>query len=505
MRTTTKIKNYLKIGLYLFLTTFFFNCQNEDFSIEEKHELEHKNYNISFLEFKNETNIKNFKPILKTKISNKKYLNKNNTLDESNFLTDTTNIKRFENPENNKITYSFKIYPLNNTINDKEYYNLVYEKDGDNWSEMIFFNTDEIKEGTDNLTLKTSEMVYNSRGPSGNWSEVVTTNFHCTGCVGACDFCSLCVSTSVSYIYVGGGSSGSIDGTIDAGSSSGGGGSNSSSIYIPNPYTAGEQDINNPLYILASEVSTYTNSLPQNLQTIIAGESWFFPTIFNYFNNNGVINTTKANVTNALNDYNNLVADFNIGNVRARERFKYWAFNTLLYNNRNNVNSQAILDIKNYLLTTTNSSIKSDITDYLYENLNSQEAFDNITETVGFINTNINLQNAESFAQEAIETFSNNDEVNFEDQIIIELEFLNNECLSDVFSDMNDNSTSFKGYLENFMGETPVSHLRFKYDDNFSNNFDPEYHNSLAITKPPQNFVIDIIFNGDANFNFFHT
>jgi len=92
----------------------------------------------------------------------------------------------------------------------------------------------------------------------------------------------------------------------------------------------------------------------------------------------------------------------------------------------------------------------------------------------------------------------------FDDHIFVDEEFKENECLLSVYEDMGK-ATTFNNYLQNFDGDMSVSHLRFKYDENFSNTFQPEYHNAIAITEPPlgtQNvadYNINITFNGDMN------
>ena len=97
------------------------------------------------------------------------------------------------------------------------------------------------------------------------------------------------------------------------------------------------------------------------------------------------------------------------------------------------------------------------------------------------------------FAQMALNALQNGGEADFEEKIILDPAFVNNDCLANVYSQMKNNSTSFSNYLENFLGETPVAHLKFDYDENFDANQPEELDNALAITEPPQNYVINII------------
>ena len=53
------------------------------------------------------------------------------------FSSGKLSLENTASESNNKITYSFKIYPIYQTLEDKEYYNLVYEKFGDQWNEII--------------------------------------------------------------------------------------------------------------------------------------------------------------------------------------------------------------------------------------------------------------------------------------------------------------------------------------------------------------------------------
>jgi hypothetical protein len=86
-----------------------------------------------------------------------------------------------------------------------------------------------------------------------------------------------------------------------------------------------------------------------------------------------------------------------------------------------------------------------------------------------------------------------------DEQIFIDQNFKDNECLKSVYDQMGK-ATKFKEYLQNFEAEFSVADLRFTTDDNFSVNEDADYHNAMAITKPPlANNEIKIKFNTDPN------
>src|SRR5690606_9954166 len=87
----------------------------------------------------------------------------------------------------------------------------------------------------------------------------------------------------------------------------------------------------------------------------------------------------------------------------------------------------------------------------------------------------------------------------FDEQIFIDEEFENNNCLKSVYDAMGKAST-FNNYLKNFEAEFSVAHLRFSADDNFASNETPNYHNAMAMTKPPMaSNKIVIKFNTDPS------
>lgn len=86
----------------------------------------------------------------------------------------------------------------------------------------------------------------------------------------------------------------------------------------------------------------------------------------------------------------------------------------------------------------------------------------------------------------------------FDVTIFIEQAFKNNSKLYGVYTDMG-RASAFDNYLQNFNDEFSVAHLRFGYDINYSSNYSSQYWNGAAITIPPQNYLINIVFNGDSS------
>lgn len=82
------------------------------------------------------------------------------------------------------------------------------------------------------------------------------------------------------------------------------------------------------------------------------------------------------------------------------------------------------------------------------------------------------------------------------DEIFIDEEFEDSPCLNSIYEDMGK-ASAFANYLRNFEPEFSVAHLRFGYDENFSENRAQDELDAIAITDAPQHFNIKITFNGD--------
>ncbi|MEM6517002.1 MAG: hypothetical protein AAF688_12520 [Bacteroidota bacterium] len=99
---------------------------------------------------------------------------------------------------------------------------------------------------------------------------------------------------------------------------------------------------------------------------------------------------------------------------------------------------------------------------------------------------NDNLQNngcSEQAQQEAIDELLEE----FDEQIFLDEEFENNNCLKSVYDSMGKAST-FNNYLKNFEEEFSVAHLRFSSSSTLASNTNAE-------TSPPNNYLITITFN----------
>lgn len=339
----TKFKSLAWIFLVISVLTLW-GCSEE---IYENHHHNHNSknkYEVSFKQFKNETGIKDFKSIKSVH-----FADENSRTIENEFLTDTTTVLKYTSL-NNKVTYSFKIYPIFEALNSKEYYNLVFEKYGNEWNEIIFLNKERDIQQLGESKLESSQMVYNEKLSAVSMSgfcEVITYSIECDGSCAAqgwsqCDGFACptgqCIHESVSYVYCGGaGESGPVFNEIIAGPSTGGGGEDYSGIYIPNPYD-GEADLNNPDFIFATQVAAFTRTLPTNLKNLMTNNFWIYPNIVDFMRNNGGITPdNKAAVTFALT---NSIPIFNLSlpnwTLTEINQFRYDTFIFLLQNTNNN-------------------------------------------------------------------------------------------------------------------------------------------------------------------------
>lgn len=317
-----------------------------------------KKSELTFEQFKKETDIKDFK-ILRSLAPN----SESSRTIENEFLTDTLGIIKYTSVDN-KVTYSFKIYPITELLDSKEYYNLVYEKYGEEWNEIIFKNTEKTEQIQGEPILEESKMVYNERFSSVNMAgfcQAVNYEVHCNGSCGSgpCDGfnCSTgeCIQTSISYVYCGG----IIGDNLDAnplhvstgGAPISGGGTDYSGIYIPNPYD-GEADLNNPDFVLATQVAAFTRTLSNTnpaIKNLLENNFWLFPNIVEFVRNNGGT-MTQANtsaITFALINYNIFQQDLYFLNWQTPtiNKFKLWALKKIL-NNPDNETVSLINELK---------------------------------------------------------------------------------------------------------------------------------------------------------------
>lgn len=405
MKKTIK-RNWLN-ALIISVSLLLINCSVEEEVISGSH-FGPQNKKFTYSDFLKETKVKDFDIFAKYNVSR----SENSVLQrsiETDFITDTTEIKRLEIPNTEKTTYSFKLYPLSEQLNSKEYYNMVVEKNANQLTYMVFFNKDKQNPAPTELKTQTSQMVFNSRRPHSGYSEVITYHFHCTQtgrCAsGVCDQCSLCVSETVSYLYIGqdngSNSGGSFSGGTGTGSSNGGGGP-LDGFYIPNPYDG--IDMNDPSNLalaLSFQINTFFNTLSPELKEI-AKKYVNFAFAFQYFNIHELNDTTKQHYLTALTNYKNFIdatANTQI-NTDAQARLEYWAFQTFLNNNENGINNSKINNIKNFV---NNPNV-----DFLTkEKIIDELATKNNQEVLDFVNELINYCISQGDTQESIDEINN--------------------------------------------------------------------------------------------------
>lgn len=110
-------------------------------------------------------------------------------------------------------------------------------------------------------------------------------------------------------------------------------------------------------------------------------------------------------------------------------------------------------------------------------------------------------QEALAFVKEAIQILLNNldAEVDWEEKIILDPSFEGNQQLLDVYNTLKSGNNTIGDYIDNFMSENSVAHLKIKTDDNFKSNFIEEFWSAGGVTSLPENYLITITLNTDVN------
>lgn len=100
---------------------------------------------------------------------------------------------------NGNYTFTLPVIPIPHQNTDNLFYNIVFYKADTNWQWSIL----EYEKNT-NETYNVKEIVndFNNNGlfnmrTRGVWTTTITKN--CVGCIGDCDLCHLCVSTTTTY------------------------------------------------------------------------------------------------------------------------------------------------------------------------------------------------------------------------------------------------------------------------------------------------------------------
>jgi hypothetical protein len=136
---------------------------------------------------------------------------------------------------------------------------------------------------------------------------------------------------------------------------------------------------------------------------------------------------------------------------------------------------------------------------WVNDDMNNQ----NVIDIISFLNLHTDPNgndtlHAINFAQSAVEALMNNGEVDFGEEVILDADFINIECLYSVYNDMGQAPT-FNNYLQNFNSEKSVADLRLSADNNFGDS-NQDYLNAMAITNPPlSSNEIVITFNADPS------
>ncbi len=203
------MKNLFKIfiqSMLFFVFIMLSNCSKDEFTNQIKNSK--SKTDITLEQFKKETGLNNFKTTISIpKNINVIAKNADGTYELSDFNISTDKIKKVI--INEKTTYTFQIETIDEKYGDRFFNLTLFYKDG--WQSIIV----ELKPTTENLEqLKlgitekfegTLKLLYKSELTQNNMlgcTTVFITNWHCTGCTGPCDWCSLCVS-SESYTMCG--------------------------------------------------------------------------------------------------------------------------------------------------------------------------------------------------------------------------------------------------------------------------------------------------------------
>ncbi len=194
------------ITILSYLTfVLFVSCSEE---IYENHEHSHSvdKSKISLSQFKKETKIKDFKTVLEAPITSNNELYR--TAELSEFVIDTVAIQKYVS-ENNKTTYSFRIYTTVNYGIPDEKYNLVYTKENEVWEKSIVAFKEIVGAQPTENQFEGFEKLYDSRMANITTNSISPTEvcitesytFNCQGCTGVCDLCPVCVTRTVTVSF----------------------------------------------------------------------------------------------------------------------------------------------------------------------------------------------------------------------------------------------------------------------------------------------------------------
>ncbi len=191
------MKQYLKI-LSLFVLSLFISCEKDEMSNDGHEHLQVDKSVITFKEFKNKTQIKNFNVKIDKNTHSSQSISARNSSDFTTFIIDTTLVKQ-RIQSNGNYTFTLPVIPIPHQNTENLFYNIVFYKAETNWQWSVL----EYEKNT-NESYNVKEIVndFNNNGlvnmrTRGVWTTTITKN--CVGCTGDCDLCHLCVSTTTTY------------------------------------------------------------------------------------------------------------------------------------------------------------------------------------------------------------------------------------------------------------------------------------------------------------------
>ena len=206
-----KIKKSIKLlGVFLFLITI--SCQTDSIkeSISEDHSHGKSPNEVSFDFFQKTTTITDVDSFLKEKMSTNQMQSRSSSYSLSNFLIDTTLINQCVLKDGG-LSFSFRIYPTDNSESPNEVYNLVISKIDNQWETSIFLLTKNAAPIDEEL-FSSIEEVYQSAGlPSGIMARRIVEYrtrqfFHCpklAPCTATwCDLCPERCRTTEIVAYI---------------------------------------------------------------------------------------------------------------------------------------------------------------------------------------------------------------------------------------------------------------------------------------------------------------
>ena len=365
--------------LYILIALTLFSCSEELYNVNSS-EIKTKTI-VTFQEFKSQTGLKNFELYKSVQLGG---ANVNARALPLEFAVDTTRIMNHIS-EQNKSSYTFRIIPIGTPIHIKEYYNLVYEKKGNNWEQIIFKNKEREQPALGQSKLQSSEVVYTSFTNIINLTQMhIASIAMAVACDGSCKprpcdgfACSTgqCISTVVTYTYVSpniGNNSGPLG--VPNGGSDGSGGGEYNGEYVPNPYD--NLDPSSPAFQFQHLVSQFIQSVSATHPTLthlLSSNVYINPAITNYFIQNGLNPANKEIMRNALIK---LIAvsqsDFGTSDLYEKNSFISWAFQQFISSPSSNITVDSNVNAQNAIIANN----YTDLNNIIHNPLNPSEDYE---------------------------------------------------------------------------------------------------------------------------------